>query len=29
MHVTGLYGKMDTFCEGVVTGEGTGEMCKI
>jgi hypothetical protein len=29
MQETELYGKMDTFCEGVVIGEGAGEMCKI
>ena len=29
MQETELYGKMDTFCEGAVIGDGTGEMSKI
>jgi hypothetical protein len=29
MQETKLHSKMNTFCEGVVIGEGTGEMCKI
>jgi hypothetical protein len=29
MQETEIYGKMDTFCEGVIIGEETGEMCNI